>query len=62
MSSQPASPPPLTLVLGKEEFLAGRAVAAVVGAARSRDPSTDIRRLPAAGLDRGTVTELLRPM
>ncbi len=61
MSPRPASPPSLTLVLGKEDFLAERAVAMVVGAARSRDASTDVRRLPAPSLDRGTVTELLGP-
>ncbi len=61
MSPKPAPPPPLTLVLGKEDFLVERAVATVVGAARAHDAATDIRRLPAAGLNRGTVTELLGP-
>jgi DNA polymerase-3 subunit delta len=61
MSPTPAAPPPLTLVLGKEDLLAERAVAAVVTAARARDDATDVRRLPAVGLERGTVSELLGP-
>ena len=61
MSPTPAPPPPLTLVLGKEDFLAERAVAMVAAGARARDAATDVRRLASAGLDRGTVTELLGP-
>jgi len=59
-ATRPA-PPPLTLVLGKEDFLAERAVALVVAGARARDAATNVHRLPAAGLERGIVTELLGP-
>ena len=45
--STKAAPAPLHLVLGDEELLVGRAVRAVVDAARSVDPEVEVRRLRA---------------
>lgn len=54
-------PAALTLVVGPEELLADRAVAAVVAAARARDADTEVRDLAAAGLAPGTVAQLSSP-
>lgn len=60
MSPSPAPDPglaaPLHLVLGPEELLAERAVAAVVGAARAADSSTQVVEVPAEGYTRGDLT------
>jgi DNA polymerase-3 subunit delta len=53
------SPAPLTLVIGPEELLADRAVAAVVAAARSADPSVEI--CDTAALEPGAFAELVSP-
>ena len=53
--------PPLVLVVGPEELLVDRAVAAIVADVRAADPDADIRDLTAAGLEPGTVTGLASP-
>lgn len=59
----PAAPalPPVTLVLGDEELLVSRAVAAVLRAARERDPSADVRDVAAATMDAGSLLDLRTP-
>ena len=57
-SSPPAS---LVLVLGDEELLAARAVAAVVEAARAAEPGADIREYEGGQLAAGEVAEMLSP-
>ncbi|HEU0129715.1 MAG TPA: DNA polymerase III subunit delta [Mycobacteriales bacterium] len=52
---------PVTLVHGDEELLVSRAVAAVVAAARARDPQVDVRDLPAAAADAATLSDLQTP-
>jgi DNA polymerase-3 subunit delta len=52
---------PLTLVVGDEELLVGRAVSQVVEAAREVDPETDVRDLTAGELQRGDLDEVLAP-
>jgi DNA polymerase-3 subunit delta len=52
---------PITLVLGPEDLLADRAVAAVVRAAREADAEADVRELTASGLSAGTLTDLTSP-
>jgi DNA polymerase-3 subunit delta len=52
---------PLTLVVGEEELLVGRAVSSVVRAARAADPDVDVRDVAAAELQRGDVDDLLSP-
>ena len=52
---------PLTLVVGDEDLLVGRAVGAVVQAARVLDPQTDVRDVQAADLQPGDLPELLSP-
>lgn len=52
---------PLTLVVGEEDLLVGRAVSAVLAAARSADPDVDIRDLQAGEVQRGDLPELLSP-
>jgi len=61
MSPQLAPPPPVTLVVGPEDLLAERAVAAVVTAARALDAEVDVRELDVAMLDAGTFAELVSP-
>lgn len=61
MTSETEQLAAVTLVIGPEELLADRAVAAVVAAARAVDPEADIRELIAAGLAPGAVTELTSP-
>src|SRR5215218_3569523 len=57
----PPAPPPLHLVLGEEEFLAARAVAALVEATRSAEPDADIRQLDANQVSAGELAELFSP-
>ncbi len=52
---------PLTLVVGDEELLVGRAVSAVVRAARAADPDVDVRDLVAGELERGDLDDVLSP-
>jgi DNA polymerase-3 subunit delta len=52
---------PVTVVVGDEELLVERAVAAVVAAARAADADTDVRELPAAELEAGQLDELTSP-
>ena len=56
-----APPAPLLLVLGDEELLATRAVAAAVDAARAADPGADVREYEAAALSPGELAEMLSP-
>ena len=51
----------LTLVVGDEELLVSRAVAAVVGAARASSADIDVQDLDAAVLQPGDLAELLSP-
>jgi len=53
--------PPLTLVTGPEEFLADRAVAEVVAAARQADPSVEICDVAPGQLAPGGFAELASP-
>jgi DNA polymerase III subunit delta len=58
----PASPlVPLTVVVGEEDLLVGRAVSAVVRAARESDPDVDVRDLTAAELQPGDLSDVLSP-
>ena len=52
---------PLTLVVGDEELLVGRAVTAVVRAARAADPEVDVRDVTAAEVERGDLDDMLSP-
>lgn len=52
---------PLTLVVGDEELLVGRAVSAVVRAAREADPEVDVRDLTASEIERGDLDDALSP-
>jgi len=52
---------PLTVVVGEEDLLIGRAVGAVLRAAREVDPQVDVRDLGAAELQPGDLPELLSP-
>jgi DNA polymerase-3 subunit delta len=52
---------PLTLVVGDEELLVGRAVSAVVRAARQADPDVDVRDVTAGELERGDLDDMLSP-
>ncbi len=52
---------PLTLVVGEEELLVGRAVSAVVRAARAADPDVDLREVTGADLQRGDLDDMLSP-
>ncbi|GIF00226.1 DNA polymerase III subunit delta [Paractinoplanes rishiriensis] len=56
-----ASPEPLLLVLGDEELLAARAIAAAVDAARTADPGADVREYEGGALAAGEVAEMLSP-
>lgn len=55
------SPAPLQLVLGEEELLVERAVAAVLAEARAADANTELRRLRAAEVDPAELAEHLSP-
>jgi len=55
------APVPLTLVVGDEELLVGRAVTAVVRAARAAAPDVDVRDVTGAELERGDLDDMLSP-
>jgi DNA polymerase-3 subunit delta len=55
------TPAPLRLVIGDEELLVERAVAAALAAARAADPSADLRRVAATSLTRHELAELVSP-
>ena len=57
----PALLVPLTVVVGDEDLLVGRAVSAVVRAARELDPDVDVRDVTAAELTRGDLSDALSP-
>ena len=57
----PAPVCPLTVVVGDEELLVGRAVSIVIKAARAEDPEVDVRDLDAPSLEPGDLAELLSP-
>ena len=52
---------PLTLVVGEEELLVGRAVTAVVRAVRAADAEADLHDVLATDLERGDLDDLLSP-
>lgn len=54
-------PPPITLVLGDEELLASRAVAAVTDAVRQADPDAEVRDCEASALTAGELSVLTSP-
>ena len=56
-----SAPAPLTLVPGPQEFLADRAVAVIVAAAKSADPTVEICDLAPGALAPGTFAELVSP-
>lgn len=56
-----ATPPPVLLVLGDEELLAARAVAAVATAVRDGDPGAEIREREASSLSAGELATLTSP-
>lgn len=56
-----SGPAPLTLVSGPQEFLADRAVAVIVAAARAADPSIEICDLAPGTLGPGAFAELVSP-
>jgi DNA polymerase-3 subunit delta len=51
----------VTLVHGDEELLVSRAVAAVLAAARERDPEVDVRDLAASAVDTAVLLDLRTP-
>ncbi len=52
---------PLTVVVGDEDLLVGRAVTAVVRAARAASPDVDVRDVTGAELQRGDLDDMLSP-
>jgi DNA polymerase III subunit delta len=58
MSAPPAAVPTLTLVLGPEELLVDRAVAAAGRMVRAVDPDADVIQVAAAALESGALVEL----
>ena len=54
-------PEPVVLVVGSEDLLAERAVAAVLAAARESDPGVGVEYLDAAGYDSGRLALLASP-
>ena len=55
------APVPLILVVGDEELLVGRAVTAVVRAARAAAPDVVVRDVTGAELERGDLDDMLSP-
>ncbi|MEV0585981.1 DNA polymerase III subunit delta [Nonomuraea sp. NPDC050310] len=55
------SPAPVTLIVGEEELLVDRAVAAVVGAARGGDPTAEVHDLLGGKVETGELTRLTSP-
>src|SRR5262245_5762655 len=60
-SEPTAEPPAVTLVVGPDEFLAERAVAAVIRAARQFDPEVDVHDLGPGELGVAMLAELTSP-
>jgi DNA polymerase III subunit delta len=56
-----SGPAPLTLISGPQEFLADRAVAGIVAAARAADPSVELCDLAPDALAPGAFAELVSP-
>ena len=56
-----SAPAPLTLITGPQEFLADRAVAVIVAAARAADPSVEVCDLAPDALAPGAFAELVSP-
>ena len=54
-------PSSVTVVVGDEELLVERAIAAVIAAARGADEDTDVRDLAGAALEAGQLAELTSP-
>jgi DNA polymerase-3 subunit delta len=52
---------PLTVVVGDEELLAGRAVSAVIAAARERTPDVEVTDVDGSALEPGDLLEVLSP-
>jgi DNA polymerase III subunit delta len=62
----PVAPPnaqlvAISAVVGDEELLVERAVAAVIGMARAADPDTDVREIAGGSLEPGQLAELTSP-
>jgi len=55
------TPTPLRLVIGDEELLVERAVAAALSAVRAADPAAELRRVASASLTRAELAELVSP-
>ncbi len=55
------SPVPLTVVVGDEDLLVGRAVTTVVRAARAAHPDVDVRDVTGGELERGDLDDMLSP-
>jgi DNA polymerase III subunit delta len=55
------TPVPLRLILGDEELLVERAVAAALASARAADPEAELRKVAASGLTRPELAELVSP-
>ncbi|HZZ49000.1 MAG TPA: DNA polymerase III subunit delta [Pseudonocardia sp.] len=52
---------PLRLIIGDEELLVERAVAAALASARAYDPDAELRRTPVTALTRAELSELISP-
>jgi DNA polymerase-3 subunit delta len=52
---------PLRLIVGDEELLVSRAIAAVTAAARAEDPSAEVRDVEASSVHPGELDEMLGP-
>jgi DNA polymerase-3 subunit delta len=61
MSASPTAVPPLTLVLGPEELLVERAVAAASRMIRAVDPEADVIAVAAGSVEFGALSELTAP-
>jgi DNA polymerase-3 subunit delta len=61
VAPQDLGPAPVVLVTGSEGLLADRAVAALIAAARHRDPATEVEYLHAAGYEPGRLGVLASP-
>ncbi|MBV9313407.1 MAG: DNA polymerase III subunit delta [Pseudonocardia sp.] len=61
MDGPSITPTPLRLVIGDEELLVERAVAAALSAVRAADPAAELRRVASASLTRAELAELVSP-
>ena len=52
---------PITVVIGDDEFLAERAIAAAIAAVRADDPEADVRDMTGGELEAGQLAELTSP-